>query len=236
MHARGCGRVTPADDVVRIGLVHPFRAWLEALECALGPEVGAEVVIANTNPAWVRAAVERHEVDLVLVGLPGDGALSAIRAMRQASGSVGLVVISDSTDPATISDVVRAGVRGWVTSTSTLKHLLEVVRGVARGESWFPPRLVTVLVDHLLETEHARRDESDALAGLSARQREILDCLTQGMTRHEIAEQLFLSPHTVRTHINHMLHKLSVHSTLAAVSVARSAQLPTDQDGIDPLA
>jgi len=228
--------VTPADDVVRIGLVHPLRAWLEALECALGLEVGAEVVAAHTDPGWVRTAVERGEVDLVLLCLPRDGEAETIRAMRQASAGVGLVVISDSTDAVTISDAVRAGVRGWVTSTSSLEHLLEVVRGVRRGESWFPPRLLTVLVDHLLETEHTRRGQPDPLAALSTRQREILDCLTQGMTRHEIAEQLFLSPHTVRTHINHMLHKLSVHSTLAAVCVARGAPLPTGLDGIDPLA
>ena len=228
--------VTPADDVIRIGLVHPFRAWLEALECALGPEVGAEVVAAHTDPGWVRLAVERGEVDLVLVCLPRDGGASTIRAMRRANAGVGIVVISDTTDAVTISDAVRAGVRGWVTSTSSLEHLLEVVRGVRRGESWFPPGLLTLLVDHLLETEHTRRDESDALAGLSARQREILDCLAQGMTRHEIAEQLFLSPHTVRTHINHMLHKLSVHSTLAAVSVARAGPQPTGRDVIDPLA
>ena len=63
------------------------------------------------------------------------------------------------------------------------------------------------------------------LAVLSAREREILECLAQGMTRAQIVERFTLSPHTVRTHIGHVLTKLEVHNTLSAVSIARRAGL-----------
>ena len=60
---------------------------------------------------------------------------------------------------------------------------------------------------------------------LSAREREILECLALGMTRTQIVERFTLSPHTVRTHIGHVLTKLEVHNTLSAVSIARKAGL-----------
>jgi DNA-binding NarL/FixJ family response regulator len=210
-------------EAARIGLVHPLRAWLDALEGALGPETGIRVVVAHTDPGWVLQAVERADVDAVLLCLPPSGGPALVRAMRRARADVGVVVISDSVDAGVIAEVVRAGARGWVQSTSGLEHLVSVVRGVLRGESWFPPLLTTLLVDRLLETEQSQQEQSSALSVLSAREREILECLRQGMTRPEIAEQLFLSPHTVRTHINNMLRKLRVHSTLAAVSLARGA-------------
>lgn len=220
------------DGVARVGLVHPLRAWLDALEGALGPETGLQVVVAHTDPGWVRQAVERADVDAVLLALPARGGPALVKAMRRAGPDVAVAVISDSLDPTLIADVVRAGARGWVQSTSGLDHLVTVVRGLLRGESWFPPTVLTLLVERLLETEHTKQEQSNALSVLSSREREILECLRQGMTRPEIAEQLFLSPHTVRTHINNMLRKLCVHSTLAAVSLARGAP-PLDVAGVN---
>ena len=83
------------------------------------------------------------------------------------------------------------------------------------------PRHVSKLVEGLLSSESSKEQEQDRLAPLTAREREILQCLALGMRRQQIAERLFLSPNTVRTHISHVLRKLEVHSTLAAVSVLR---------------
>jgi len=216
-------------EIVRVGLLHPLRAWVEAMECLLATRGEVELVLAHTDQSWVRSAVARADVDLVVIGLePADGA-GPVCAMRAARQQVGVVVLSESEDPRFISDVVRAGARGWLPQTSTLEELLRVVRGVARGESWFPPMHVTLLVDSLL-AEQTHGEQSDVLAGLSTREREILGCLAHGITRREIADRLSISPHTVRTHINHVLAKLDVHSTLAAVSIARHLPLP-DQGG-----
>jgi DNA-binding NarL/FixJ family response regulator len=121
---------------------------------------------------------------------------------------------------------VRAGARGWVSQATSFEHLLRVIHGVSRGETWIPPRLVSGLLDSLLSAEETRQQESEVLALLSARETEVLNCLAQGLTRQEIAQRYFLSPHTVRTHINNVLRKLDVHSTLAAVSIARRIGLP----------
>ena len=94
------------------------------------------------------------------------------------------------------------------------------MKGVARGETWLPPMHVTRLVDAFLLAEHRRKHEDDRLACLSGREREVLANLAQGLTRAEIADKLYLSPNTVRTHINHLLRKLDVHSTAEIVLYA----------------
>ncbi|MGH3479767.1 MAG: response regulator transcription factor, partial [Nocardioidaceae bacterium] len=105
------------------------------------------------------------------------------------------------------------------------------IRGVSRGEAWFPPAFVTKLLDSLLKAEETRLDSLGVLSALSTRELEVLKCLMEGLTRRDIAERFVLSPHTVRTHINNMLRKLDVHSTLAAVSIARQAGLGEQANG-----
>jgi DNA-binding CsgD family transcriptional regulator len=65
-----------------------------------------------------------------------------------------------------------------------------------------------------------------AISSLTARETEVLRCVMAGLSRTAIADRLFLSPHTVRTHLQNVLAKLTVHSTLAAVATARRAGLP----------
>jgi DNA-binding NarL/FixJ family response regulator len=221
-------------EATRLGLVHPLRAWLEAFEYLLASRDDVQLVIAHSDEAWVRNAVARGEVDVVIVSLEGSGGLAPIRRMREARPDVGIVVISD--DDATLEaigelvvpEAIRAGARGWVAQSSSLERMLAVVKGVAHGETWFPPMHVSRLVDAFLRAEQRRQDEKDALARLSTREREILACLARGLTRPEIATKLYVSPNTVRTHINHVLRKLEVHSALAAVSLVRKASPTAD--------
>jgi DNA-binding NarL/FixJ family response regulator len=165
-------------------------------------------------------------VDVVLLGLDAREGSEPVRAMRDLSPEVGVVVISDSDDSQFITEVVRAGARGYLLQNCSVSELARAVHSVGRGETWMRPQHVGKLVDGLLASEPIKPEHQDELAVLSAREREILQCLALGMRRQEIADRLFLSPNTVRTHIHHLLHKLEVHSTLAAVSILRQSGQP----------
>lgn len=206
---------------VSLALVHPLRMWVHALEAVLSPLKDVEVVVAHTDPRWAHNAVDQGRVDVVLLGLTSDDGADPVREMRQASPEVGVVVISDSDDSEFISDVIRAGARGYLAQNCSLGELLRAVQAIPRGETWMRPHHVSKLVEGLLASESTKQEEQDRLAPLSAREREVLQCLALGMRRQEIAERLYLSPNTVRTHIHHVLHKLGVHSTLAAVSILK---------------
>lgn len=211
---------------IRVALLHPRRALVDALEVVLSPQPDIEVVAAHTRLDWIRSAVASGEVDVLLVNVD-DHAIDPvdIQALRTSADGLGVVAVTDSDQTTLLSASVRAGVRGWVGRNASIEHLLRVIRGVHCGETWFPPAYTTKLLDALLAADESRQQAWGVLSSLSTREREVLGCLTLGLTRREIAERFVLSPHTVRTHINNVLRKLDVHSTLAAVSIARQAGL-----------
>jgi DNA-binding NarL/FixJ family response regulator len=100
-----------------------------------------------------------------------------------------------------------------------MHELVAAVRGSRQQETRIPAALLTHVFGNL-----APRQPS-ALDLLTARQREVLQGLVDGLSRIAIAERLFLSRNTVRTHIQNLLHRLNAHSTLEAVAIAREAGL-----------
>jgi DNA-binding NarL/FixJ family response regulator len=212
-------------EPLRLAVLHSQRTWAETLESLLQLRTDVDVVMAHTSWDWVRGAVARGDVDVVLISL-GDGEFEPtdLEQLREVWPGLAIVVISESTDPAFVTAAVRAGARGWLRPTVSANELVQALHGVADGQTLLPPELTTVLLDCLLTTEQTRVSSQRAIERLSAREVEILECLARGMTRAEISERYRLSQHTVRTHINHVLRKLDVHSTLAAVSIVNKSR------------
>ena len=215
------------EETIRVILVHPLRAWVEALERLLQTHWEINVVSAHTSLDWARHAVLTGQADVLVTHLEQTPveAFTLFRQIEESGGETRIVVISDADDPSVLATAVRLGVRGWVDPASSTEHLVNVLHGVMRGETWMPPRLMAGVLESLLSTAQAREEADELLGILSQREREILYCLAEGMSRQDIADRFCLSPHTVRTHINNLLHKLDVHSTLAAVSLARRVGL-----------
>jgi DNA-binding NarL/FixJ family response regulator len=212
-----------ADTAIRIAINHPMRAWVEALQRVLEPRTDIEVLTGHTDLRWARNAVATGQADLLLthVESPAGPLFTMLAELLTVSPKLKIVAISDAEDPELLAAALRNGVRGWVEPNASVNHLVRVMHGVARGETWVPPRLLGGALEALIEGNNGRAQASGLIASLSPREVEMLQCLAMGMSRQEIAERYTLSPHTVRTHINNVLHKLDVHSTLAAVSIAR---------------
>lgn len=182
---------------------------------------------AATTIQQARLVMRERCFDGLLLDLDLDG----YDGLRFAAGALAaqpdlrIVVMTGGDDDRQVIDAVRAGILGWVRKDEPIEHLLEVMRGALRGETWIPPRLLTCVI---AELKAAQRDvgESDLLIGkLSRREREILGLLVTGLSIDAISSRLVLSRNTVRTHVQNVIGKLGVHSTVAAVAVARRAGL-----------
>jgi|RhiMetdeSRZDD1v2_1073273.scaffolds.fasta_scaffold08936_3 DNA-binding NarL/FixJ family response regulator len=213
-------------EPIKVALLLPEQAWVDALELLLNLQPDIQVVAAHTSADWIQTAVSAGDVDLLLANIDHQTvAPGLIEKLRSYDDELHVVAVTEVQDTSLLCAAVRAGVRGWVRKSASAEHLVRVIRGVHRGEAWFPPAFVTTLLDSLLEAQESRVEALGVLSSLSTRELEVLNCLMDGLTRRDIAERFVLSPHTVRTHINNMLRKLDVHSTLAAVSIARQAGL-----------
>jgi DNA-binding NarL/FixJ family response regulator len=214
----------PESPVRQLLVVDDYVSFAEALACRLDIEPGLSAS-AVTTIEQTRVALAERRFDAVLLDIDLDGmdgiefageALSANPGMR-------IVVVTAGRDESRIVEAVQIGVSGWVLKNDPIEHLLSVVWGALRGETWIPPRLLTYVLTELKSAQSERAEIAALLATLSPRETQVLGCLAAGMSADAIAGQLFLSRNTIRTHIHNMLRKLHVHSVLAAAALARRA-------------
>ncbi|MFC5910662.1 LuxR C-terminal-related transcriptional regulator [Streptacidiphilus monticola] len=158
---------------------------------------------------------------------PGD-ALALVGQARAAQPTLRVVVLSTAEDPVAVVRALQAGANGWVAKESSLNRLMSVVRGVLKDETHVPPALLTGVIRELTAARRDRSESERLVESLTPREKQVLRCMVAGLGRQAVADRLYLSPHTVRTHMQNVLGKLGVHSTLAAVAVARRA-------GVGPL-
>ncbi|MBI0297684.1 response regulator transcription factor [Streptomyces sp. PRKS01-29] len=164
-------------------------------------------------------------------GRAADG-ISLVGAVRSAQPGMRTVVLAERDDPRRAAAALQAGASGWVAKDCSLVRLLAVIRGVLREETHLPPALLTGVLRELTAARKHRTESERLVESLTPREREVLRCMVAGLGRKAVAERLFLSPHTVRTHMQNVLGKLGVHSTLAAVALARRAGVgPVDLAG-----
>lgn len=164
-------------------------------------------------------------------GRAADG-ISLVGGVRSAQPGVRTVVLAERDDPRRAAAALQAGACGWVAKDCSLSRLLAVIRGVLRDETHLPPALLTGVLRELTAARKHRTESERLVESLTPREREVLRCMVAGLGRKAVAERLYLSPHTVRTHMQNVLGKLGVHSTLAAVALARRAGVgPVDLTG-----
>jgi DNA-binding NarL/FixJ family response regulator len=209
---------------ISLFVIDQERTFADALAARLEAEEDVEVVAAVHRQEPAPSLIVGRHADVVLLDadLPGDAANHLCEELSERAEAPRVVMLSRGSEAGRIADSVRVGAAAWVRKGESLAHLLRVIRGVAAGETWLPPAEMGAVL-RLLLAGHERQRESDRLlASLTPREREILACLAEGAGRRDVAEQLHLSANTVRTHLQNLMAKLGVHSTLEAVALTRS--------------
>ena len=176
---------------------------------------------AQSSAGWVDANVALLDSDLVR-----DAGAYLARTIRSAVSLPRIVLLADQGRDHDVVPLMLAGVSGWVDKSHGIEHLLAAIRAVAAGEDWVPPRLLSVIMNSYRQSSESHPPVRGGILALTSRERDVLACMVAGLSRPQIAADLVLSEHTVRTHAQNVLRKLGVHTSLAAVALARRAGLP----------
>jgi len=206
-------RVLVVDDhaVVRSGI----RLLLEAEDDI---EVVAE---AGTAEEGVRAArLEKPDVVLLDVVMPGKSGIEATPDIRAAAKSAEVLVLSMQDDPSYVREAFAAGASGYVLKEAIDVEVVQAVREVAAGRKYVHPALGARLAAS--EAEDAAKAASDPL---SEREREVLRLLALGHTNQEIAKMLYISVRTAETHRAHIMQKLGLQTRAELVRHALASGL-----------
>lgn len=203
-------------------LVDDHPVFAQALAARLGGEPDLAVVpLAHTvGQALAELARSRPTVIVLDLVLGEESGLTVLEHAQTGYPDTEVIMLSAVDRVDVVVEAVRRGVRAWLPKSIDVAQLIHVIHGVARGEAWLPPALLRAVLTRLAEPEPANPDPLEAL---TAREREVLQCMIDGLPRAEIARRLYLSPNTVRTHAQNLLVKLDSHSILEAVAIAQRA-------------
>ncbi len=165
--------------------------------------------------------------DIVLLDLsmPGLDGLAALPRLRAAAPACEVVVLTASGTEENLLAAIRGGAAGYLLKNEPPERIVEFLRGVAKGEAALSGAIARRLMEQLREGGGRDSGVPDEIASaLSAREVEVLLLLDEHLGTDQIAKRLFISEHTVRSHVKSLLHKLGVSSRREALETLAAAR------------
>lgn len=210
----------------RILLVDDHPLTRDALASLLA-QGGFDVVGEAADGAEALALAQRLQPDLVLLDLsmPGIDGLSALPLLRAAAPGCEVVVLTASGTEENLLAAIRGGAAGYLLKSEPPERIVAFLRGVARGEAALSGEVARRLLDQVRSGGRLGGVPDRIARALSAREVEVLLLLDDHLSTDDIAKRLYISEHTVRSHVKSLLRKLGVSSrreALEQLSVARA--------------
>jgi DNA-binding NarL/FixJ family response regulator len=225
MHEEYSISVTNPTSPIRLLLVDDQTLISHGLRAMLELEADLQVVgIANDGNAAIQQ-VMALQPDLVLmdVRMPVMDGRAATRAICQQFPSVKVLVLSTFDDDQYITDSIQAGAKGYLLKDMPVDELVQAIRLAYRGYTQMAPGLIEKLMASPSETQIVKSKQTlSDLALLTPREREVLHLICNGSTNREIAEQLYISESTVKTHVTHLFDRLNLRNRAQLAIYANS--------------
>jgi DNA-binding NarL/FixJ family response regulator len=227
--ARAAGpplRIVVADDQASVR---------EGLVLLLGGLAGIDVVGAAADGEQALALVAEHQPDAILLDLhmPVLDGIAATRRLTAEHPGVAVVVLTTYADDGSVIEALRAGARSYLTKDADRTEIASALRAASDGLAVLDPRVQAALLAAVPQATVPQATVPPGTArpaatappapppdGLTQREAEILALIAQGLTNPEIAERLFLSNHTVKTHISRIFAKTGSRDRAAAIGYA----------------
>ncbi len=201
----------------RIVIVDDHKIVIDGLRSLLEKEPDLEVVGEATTGQMGAWLIAHHKPDIALVDIRlGDiSGLEVCRYAQEASPQTKVIILSGYFQSDLVHQALQAGAKGYLIKDAEYIDLVTKVRRVLAGELAFDPRVTHTLVEYVVNHPPA---ETDPL--LSPREMDVLRLMAQGLTNSEIADQLHLSPATVKDYVRNIMTKLEARNRVDAVTRA----------------
>ncbi len=216
------------DEKVRILIAVGHKLFQEGLRLILKGEETFEIVGMVNNGLQAIDVITDLQPDIVILDiyLPEVSGLEVINSINQKSPDTRALMITHAKDEHAIIKAIRAGAKGYLSKNTNVSDIIKAIQVVHQGEFWVQRKLVTRFIngDFVSDVGAGDRQQSK-LDSLTPREQDVLRSLIKGSTNKEIANELFISEKTVKSHLNQVFKKLNVSRRLEAILSAIKAGL-----------
>jgi DNA-binding NarL/FixJ family response regulator len=209
---------------IRILVIEDNRVLCDGITGTLNEQADMHVVatIGSGNNVVQKASQTKPHVILLDVGLKNLRETSVVELIRKNIPDAKVIGMGFIPTQSDIVEFVEAGASGFILKDATMKDFLGTIRSVAAGVKVLPPSLTGSLFSHVIEFALKKTNGKITNAvRMTKRERETIALIADGMSNKEIAQQLNIATHTVKSHVHNIMEKLALHSRLQIAKFTR---------------
>jgi len=213
---------------IRVLLIEDNRLLREGITAMLNEQPDLRVVAATGNgDALDKAKKLRPQVVLLDMGLRSQNSLRVVESIKAQFSKAEVVVMNLIPVHADVVNFVKAGVAGFILKDASLDDFLHTIRSVAEGKKVLPPPLAGSLFSQIVEhaVQSGSTDRLLRAVRMTKREHEVIALIAEGRSNKEIAKELHIAVHTVKSHVHNILEKLALHTRLEVASFAHRGGL-----------
>jgi len=216
--------------VIRVIVVDDEQLLRSGLRLILNSAEDIQVVSA-CDDVQALDEIRREVPDVVLLDLrmPQIDGITILRRLKSLPQPPAVAMLTTFDMEAHVAEALSSGASGFLLKDTDPEDLIHAVRVLAAGGSVLSPAITRTVIDGYVDA--ARPAALARLTSMTARERDVLELVAQGMSNAEIGRRLFLSAATVKDHVSAILSKLAVSNRVQAAVIARQAGLPSEVDG-----
>ena len=202
---------------IRILVIEDNRVLRDGIISMLNEQADMHVVatIGSSNNILLKAIQTKPHLILIDAGLKYFKEPSVVESIKKNIPEAKLIEMGLLPLQADIVEFVEAGASGFILKNATVKEFLSTIRSVAKGEKVLPPLLTGSLFSHVAELALKKgKGKLTNTVRMTKREREIIALIADGLSNKEIAHQLNIATHTVKSHVHNIMEKLALHSRL----------------------
>lgn len=208
--------------MIRIAIVDDHQIVIDGLRLLLGNHSQFQIVAEATSGKEMLNMLSEKVVDVLMVDvvMPEMDGYELSVQVRKLCPEIKILALSMNSEGSIIDKMIgHAQINGYLLKTIGKSELIQAIKTIAAGEDYFAP-------DALLELNSFRKiKEENQLMNLTARELEIIKCMTGNLTNKQIADQLYISERTVETHRKNIFRKTNTHSVLSLMDFLKKQKI-----------
>ena len=201
---------------IRVLIADDHKVLLDGLQALLGDVPDIEIVSVANNGDEVLDKLKSYEVDVLMmdIQMPHKNGFETAEEMAKLYPGTRILILSMHSEKAFIEKMYHLGVAGYLLKSASKEEIVEAIRRVADGKRYFSDEVTSAILENRTISNSINSSE------LTKREKEILKLIAQGKNNPAIAESLFLSVDTVKTHRKNLMRKLDINNTASLVKYA----------------